>query len=40
MITVCIMPNFEGTRTETLKAFATCLLLDSIYCLPILTHYL
>jgi tagatose-1,6-bisphosphate aldolase len=40
MITVCVMPNFKGTSIETLKAFATCLLLDSIYCLPLLIHYL
>jgi hypothetical protein len=40
MIALCVMPNFKGDRTETIKAFATCLILDSIYCLPILYHYL
>ena len=40
MITLCVMPNFKGSKTETIKAFATCLLLDSIYCLPILINYL
>lgn len=40
MITLCIIPNFKGTKKETLQALIGCLLLDSTYCLPILNHYL
>lgn len=31
------MPNIKGTRKEILEALAICLLLDSMYLIPLLT---
>lgn len=28
MLTLCIMPNFKGTKKETASALSTCLILD------------
>jgi len=36
MITMFIMPNFEGTRIEKYKTLITCLILDAMYIVPIL----
>lgn len=40
MLTLCIMPNFKGTRKEAITACIICLLMDSIYVIPIVNHYL
>jgi len=36
MVTLCIMPNFVGTTGDKIKALITCLLLDSMYIVPML----
>lgn len=30
MLTLCIMPNFKGTKKETAKCLLTLLLIDSV----------
>ena len=40
MITLCVMPNFKGDRKETMQAFVVCVLIDSLYCIPFIHHYL
>lgn len=36
MITLFLLPNFKGTKVETLQAVAMSILLDCAYLLPIL----
>jgi hypothetical protein len=35
MITLCVMPNFKGTRQENVQALIVCLFLDMLYILPL-----
>lgn len=37
MITMCIIPNFKGTKKELCIALLTCLSLDMCYIVPLLT---
>jgi hypothetical protein len=39
MFTLMIMPVFEGTRKETIKALLLTLMLDAIYLVPMLTNH-
>jgi hypothetical protein len=34
MITISILPNFRGSKSDWIKATLTCLLLDSTYIVP------
>lgn len=36
MITLCVIPNFKGTRKELSVALCICLLLDMCYIVPML----
>lgn len=36
MITLMVMPNFKGNAKETFTASLICLVLDSIYIVPLL----
>jgi hypothetical protein len=36
MITLCILPNFRGTRREHCKALLICIGLDMLYIVPLL----
>lgn len=36
MITLCVMLNFEGTRTDHCKALLICLALDMLYIVPMM----
>lgn len=36
MITLCVIPNFKGTRKELSVTLFICLLLDMCYIVPIL----
>jgi hypothetical protein len=36
MLTLMIMPNFKGTKTDFLKALIVCLILDSFTILPLI----
>jgi len=38
MLTICIMPNFKGTLKEKSSALWTCLLIDSIYIIPLIVN--
>ncbi len=38
MITLCVIPNFKGTRQEHIQALIICLFLDSIYMVPLLIN--
>lgn len=40
MISLIILTNFKGDAKDWLFAIISCLLLDSIYMLPILRHTL
>lgn len=37
MITLCVIPNFKGTRKEHIQALLTCLFLDLLYIVPLTT---
>lgn len=34
MVTLCVLPNFKGSKSEWVKATISCLLVDSIYLVP------
>ncbi len=36
MITICVIPNFKGTRKELSKALLMCLALDMSYIVPLI----
>jgi hypothetical protein len=36
MITLCILPNFKGTRKEHCHALLICMALDMLYIVPLL----
>ena len=36
MLTLMIMPNFKGTKTDFIKAFIVCLILDCFTILPLI----
>jgi hypothetical protein len=36
MITLCVIPNFKGTRKELCQALLICLALDMFYIVPLL----
>jgi hypothetical protein len=36
MITIFTIPNFKGTKIQTLKALILCALIDSLYLIPLL----
>jgi hypothetical protein len=36
MITLCIIPNFKGTKREHIQALLTCLALDMLYIVPLI----
>lgn len=35
MVTLCIMPNFKGTRREQVQSFMVCIFLDLLYIIPL-----
>lgn len=35
MVTLCIIPNFKGTRKEHIQAVLMCLFLDLLYIVPL-----
>lgn len=34
MISICVLPNFKGSKSDWIKATVSCLLLDATYILP------
>ena len=39
MFTISIMPNMVGTRIEKIKGLVICMLLDSVYIIPMILSY-
>jgi len=40
MITLMLLPNFKGTKSEWMYATITSLLLDSMYIIPMMNHFI
>lgn len=38
MLTLMIIPNFKGKRTEFIMATITTMLVDSLYIIPMINH--
>jgi hypothetical protein len=40
MISICVLPNFKGSKSDWIKVTISCLLLDSTYMIPMLNQIL